>query len=304
MKSAAKKANSYREKEIIGWLFIMPVVIGVVAFQSFPILESLYFSFFKRYNVITPPEDFGFFNYTYMFKNSHFLKSCSVTAIYTVISVPLNIVLSFLLALPLNKKIKGVGIYRVFIYLPVIIPVTVGGIIWRNFFDVNYGIANEFLVKIGLERFTFFTSSETAMFSFILTGLWTLGGGMILWLSALKNVPAELYEAANIDGASAFVKLIKITLPMCTPMFFYNLIMNVIGSLQTFGQVMTLTGGTAGPDDSLLFYVFKVYNDAFNISAKTMGLACAESWVLFAFISLLTFLMFKTSKWVFYGEEE
>lgn len=127
---------------------------------------------------------------------------------------------------------------------------------------------------------------------------------MILWLSALKNVPAELYEAANIDGASAFVKLIKITLPMCTPMFFYNLIMNVIGSLQTFGQVMTLTGGTAGPDDSLLFYVFKVYNDAFNISAKTMGLACAESWVLFAFISLLTFLMFKTSKWVFYGEEE
>ena len=209
-----------------------------------------------------------------------------------------------MLALPLNKKIKGVGIYRVLIYLPVIIPVTVGGIIWRNFFDVNYGIANEFLVKIGFERFTFFTSSETAMFSFILTGLWTLGGGMILWLSALKNVPAELYEAANIDGASAFVKLIKITLPMCTPMFFYNLIMNVIGSLQTFGQVMTLTGGTAGPDDSLLFYVFKVYNDAFNISAKTMGLACAESWVLFAFISLLTFLMFKTSKWVFYGEEE
>lgn len=303
MRASSKKRNNYREKEITGWLFILPVIVGIVVFQAFPILESLYFSFFKRYNVITSPQGFGLFNYTYMFKNAHFLKSCAVTATYTVINVPLSIVLSFLLALPLNKKIKGVGIYRVLVYLPVIIPVTVNGIIWKNFFDVNYGLANEILVRLGFERFSFFQSSETAMFSFIVTGVWSLGGGMIMWLSALKNVPTELYEAANIDGANAFVKLIKITFPMCSPMFFYNLIMSVIGSLQTFGQVMTLTGGTAGPDDSLLFYVFKVYNDAFNIGAKTMGLACAESWVLFAVIAVLTAILFKTSKWVFYGEE-
>ena len=301
---AKRKSNSYKEKSITGWLFILPVIIGIVVFQAFPILSSLYFSFFKRYNVITPPTGFGLFNYKYIFSNRQFLKSCSVTLTYTAISVPLSTVLSFLLALLLNKKIKSIGIYRVLIYLPVIIPVTVSGIIWKNFFDVNYGVANEFLVKIGLGRYSFFTSSETAMTSFIISGLWSLGGGMILWLSALKNVPVSLYEAAEIDGANSLEKLIKITLPMCSPTFFYNLVMSVIGSLQTFGQVMTLTGGNAGPDDSLLFYVFKIYNDAFNISAKTMGLACAESWILFIFIGLLTMLLFKTSKWVFYGEEE
>ena len=127
---------------------------------------------------------------------------------------------------------------------------------------------------------------------------------MILWLSALKNVPPELYEAADIDGAGKFTKLARITIPMCTPMIFYNLIMNIIGALQTFGSVFTLTGGSTGEENSLLFYLMKVYNDAFNFQGKTMGYACAESWVLFMIIALLTVLVFKTSKWVFYGEED
>ena len=304
MKDTKPRLKNYREKQLTGWLFVLPVVIGIVVFQAFPILESLYFSFFKRYNVITPPEGFGLSNYVRMFTNSHFIKSCQVTATFTVISVPLNMTLSFLLALLLNRNMRGIGIYRVLIYLPVIIPVTVNGIIWRNFFDVNYGVANEILVKLGIGRFEFFTSAKTAMPSLIMTGMWTLGGGMILWLSSLKNVPQELYEAADIDGAKSIAKLFRITIPMCTPMIFYNLIMSIIGSFQTFGQVMTLTGGSAGPDDSLLFYVFKVYNDAFNISAKTMGLACAESWFLFVVIAVLTAVIFKTSKWVFYVEEE
>lgn len=304
----AKKKNDSGKclysKQYVGWLFIMPVVLGVLIFQAFPILESLYFSFFKRYNVISSPQGFGFHNYTYMFKNANFLKACSVTSIYTVISVPLNLVLSFLLALLLNKKIAGVGIYRVLIYLPVVIPVTVSGIIWRNLFDAQFGLANEILVKLGLPRFPFFSKGETSMLSFILTGFWSLGGGMILWLSSLKNVPKDLYEAASIDGAGVFTKLFRITLPMCSAMFFYNLIMSVIASLQTFGTVVTITGSNAGANNSLLFFVVKIYNDAFNIQGKTMGLACAESWMLFVFIGFLSLILFKTSKWVFYGEED
>lgn len=286
-----------------GWLFISPVLLGIAFFTFLPMAESFYFSFFRRYNVITAPEGFGLFNYKLMFQQKDFWQSVKVTFLYTVTSIPLYMVLSFLLAVLLNSKIKGVGVYRVLIYLPVIIPVTVSGILWRNFTDVDFGLANEMLKSLGFGRSQFFESAKTAMPSLIAMGLWNLGGGMVLWLSALKNVPQNLYEAADIDGANAFTKLFRITIPMCTPMIFYNLIMNIIGSLQTFGSVVALTGGSAGEGNSLLFYLMKVYNDAFNISGKTMGLACAESWVLFAVIAILTAIVFKTSKWVFYGEE-
>lgn len=291
------------KNEWYGWVFISPVMLGIALFTLVPMIESLYFSFFRYYNVITPPEGFGLFNYKLMFQQDDFWQSVRVTFTYTAITIPLYMVLSFLLALLLNSKIKGVGIYRVLIYLPVIIPVTVSGIIWRNFTDVDFGLANEILTSIGIGRLQFFESASSSMPTLIVMGLWGLGGGMVLWLSSLKNVPQNLYEAAEIDGANGFIRLIYITIPMCTPIIFYNLVLNVINSLQTFGSVLTLTGGSAGADDSLLFYMMKVYNDAFNISGKTMGLACAESWMLFVVIALLTAVIFKTSRWVFYGEE-
>lgn len=291
------------KNEWYGWVFISPVMLGIALFTLVPMIESLYFSFFRYYNVITPPEGFGLFNYKLMFQQDDFWQSVRVTFTYTAITIPLYMVLSFLLALLLNSKIKGVGIYRVLIYLPVIIPVTVSGIIWRNFTDVDFGLANEILTSIGIGRLQFFESASSSMPTLIVMGLWGLGGGMVLWLSSLKNVPQNLYEAAEIDGANGFIRLIYITIPMCTPIIFYNFVLNVINSLQTFGSVLTLTGGSAGADDSLLFYMMKVYNDAFNISGKTMGLACAESWMLFVVIALLTAVIFKTSRWVFYGEE-
>ena len=223
--------------------------------------------------------------------------------IFLYAPIAVMMVLSFLLALLLNRNFKGIGVFRVLIYLPVVIPVTVSGIIWRNFTEVDFGLANAFLEALGLPRFTFFDAADTSMFSLIFFNLWGLGGGMILWLSALKNVPPALYEAAEIDGAGRGRRLISITIPMCTPMIFYNLIMNIIGSLQTFGSVYTLTGGSTGEENSLLFYLMKVYNDAFNFQGKTMGYACAESWVLFLIIAALTAVVFKTSKWVFYGED-
>ncbi len=298
-----RATTSTYQKSWQGWLFISPVLLGIAFFTVLPMAESLYFSFFREYNVITPPKGFGLFNYRLMFLQKDFWQAVKVTGVYTVITIPLYMTLSFMLALLLNSKIKGVGIYRVLIYLPVIIPVTVSGIIWKNFTETDFGLANAIITGLGFEKFPFFDEAATSMPSLVIMGLWSLGGGMVLWLSSLKNVPQNLYEAAEIDGANGFVKLFRITIPMCTPMIFYNLIMNIIGSLQTFGSVMTLTGGSSGEGNSMLFYLMKVYNDAFNISGKTMGLACAESWFLFFIIAVLTATVFKTSRWVFYGED-
>ena len=299
-----KRFCAYLRKHWHGYVFIAPVMLGILFFTLVPMLQSLYYSFFRYYNVMSPPSGFGLYNFKRMFSfDNDFAQALKVTGIYTVVSIPLMMVLSFLLALLLNQKFRGIGIFRVLIYLPVILPVTVSGIVWRNFTDVDFGLANALLEAVGLPRFSFFESASTSMFSLIFFGLWGLGGGMILWLSALKNVPPALYEAAEIDGANAWTRLVKITVPMCTPMIFYNLIMNIINALQVFGSVYTLTGGSTGADNSLLFYLMKVYNDAFNIQGKTMGYACAESWILFLIIAALTALVFKTSKWVFYGEE-
>lgn len=298
--------NEYKhkyKKEWQGWVFIAPVMVGIAVFTVLPMAESFYFSFFRWYNVISPPKGFGLYNYITMFKLDHFWKSLKVTFTYSLISIPIYMVLSFMLAVLLNSKIRGVGIYRVLMYLPVIIPATVSGIIWRNFTDVEFGFANTMLTAVGLPPSQFFDAASSSMPTLIVMGLWNLGGGMVLWLSSLKNVSQELYEAAEIDGAGGIVKFFRITIPMCTPMIFYNLVMNIITSLQTCGSILVLTGGTSGADESLLFYLMKVYFDAFSLQGKTMGLACAESWFLFLIIAALTAVVFKTSRWVFYGEE-
>lgn len=307
MQHAARKKKSLKrfiKDNWVGAVFVAPVFIGIAVFTAWPMLQSLYFSFFSEYNVISPPAGFGLLNLRRMFVYDDDLwKAIGVTFTYAVINVPLTMVLSFMLAVLLNRKHKGIGVYRVLIYLPVIIPVTVNGLLWRNVTDVQYGIANKFLTTLGLPASTFFEEAASCMPSFIILGLWSLGGGMILWLSSLKNVPQELYEAAEIDGANAAVRLFRITIPMCTPMIFYNLVMNIIGALQTFGTVYTLTGGSSGKDNALLFWMMKIYNDAFDINGATMGYACAVSWLLFFVIAVLTAVVFKTSRWVFYGEE-
>ena len=214
----------------------------------------------------------------------------------------MSMILSFALAVLLNSKVKGIGIFRVCCYLPVIIPASIMGILWVDFFDVRFGLANEILVSLGLPKSQFFEAASSSMPALIFSSLWGLGGGMILWLASLKNVPQELYEASNIDGANAFTRMFSITIPMCTPIIFYNLVLNVIGSLQTFANVMTMTGGTGGVDQSLYFYAIKIYQTAFAGASYEMGYACALAWFLFLIIAVLTAIAFKTSKWVYYDE--
>lgn len=289
------------KKILTGYAFIAPVVLGVIIFSLYPMISSFVFSFFKVFNGIKPPQYFGLFNYIQIFRDQDVGKSLLITFIYSGVTVPMTLALSFLLALLLNSKLKGIGAFRVMCYLPVIIPSTVLGILYNDFFDVRFGLANEILRTLHLPEGTFFSSEKTSLITLMFTNLWGLGGGMILWLAALKNVPESLIEAAKIDGAGPVVRLTKVTIPMCSSMIFYNLIMGIIGALQTFGNVFIITGGTPGVQQSLLFYSMKIYFTAF--SSWNMGYASALAWVMFVIIAGLTALVFATSKWVFYGEE-
>ena len=281
-----------------------PVVLGVLIFTLYPMMNSLYDSFFK-YNIFSPREWNNFKNYVYPFTRDWdiFSKSLTVTGIYTVVQVPLSIVLSFLLALFLNRQLKGIKAIRTVFYLPVMIPTVIGGLMWKNVLDVEYGFFNAFLTqRLGFQPLTFISSPDTALGTVIALNFWSLGSSMLLWLSSIKGISKELYEYADIEGASKLVQTLKITVPMCSPMIFYNLIMGIITSLQTFNSVYVLTGGTSGPRDSLLFFVTNIYNTAFGQSPK-IGYASALSWILFVIIGIFTLIIFKTSRWVFYNEE-
>ncbi len=297
----------------LGWFaFILPVVLGVLIFSFYPMVISLYYSFFKTYTGTTNMPsfyvngflNFGVFNYKKLFTlDSEVWIALRVTFTYAIVVVPLSLVLSFLVALLLNSQVKGIGVFRVIYYLPVIIPTTISGLLWADFFDARFGLANNILASLRLPESRFLTSAQTALPTFMAMQLWTLGASMILWLSALKNVPQSLIESAKLDGAGPLRRLWKIIVPMCTPILFYNLITGIIGALQLYGPVMTLMGQNgAGPDNALLFYAYKIYGTAF--ADWNMGYACALAWFLFVIIAALTALIFRTNKWVYYGDGE
>ena len=233
------------------------------------------------------------------------------TLLYAFVSVPLGLVLGYFLALAANFKLKGITVFRLLFYLPVIIPGIVNGILFGTILGGNqFGVINEILHSLGMsaeKNLTFFLAANTSMVSLLFMGVWTVGGSMIIWLSAFKNIPETLYEAAKLDGATAWQRLVKITLPMSTPMIFYNLITGVIGALQCTTPLVIDAGGITGApgsgfDNSLYFVAIKIYNEAFGGGAY-YAYASAIAWVLFAFIGILTAIIFKTSKWVFYGED-
>ncbi|MBS6463324.1 MAG: sugar ABC transporter permease [Firmicutes bacterium] len=292
------------KKMAVGYAFIGPVVLGLLIFNLYPVIYSFILSFFKTYNGIGVPSGFGVFNYMKMFNGEleqHFFKSLGITFEYTLITVPLSMVLSFALAVLLNSNVKGIGIFRACCYLPVVIPVTIMGLLWSDFYNTRFGLANEILTSLGLPPSQFFDAAASSMPTLIFNSLWGLGGGMVLWLSSLKSVPKELYESANIDGANAFVRMFRVTIPMCTPIIFYNLVLNIISSLQNYANVMTLgIPNGSGVDQCLYFYAYKIYETAFR--GREMGYASALAWVLFVIIAALTALTFKTSKWVYYEE--
>lgn len=293
------KFLKFLKRNYVGWLFNLPLMIGLAVFTFVPMFLSLYYSLFEI-EADFSAQFIGFGNYLRIFTDRSMPKVALNTVLYAVISVPLNIILSYFLALLVNQKFKFTGFFRIIYYLPVVIPAVVNGLLWKDLTDSTYGVFNKFLLMLGFNKFPFFSSSETAMISLIFMNSWGIGGGMVLWLSAFKNIPNSLYESAKIEGANAFQRFLNITLPLSTPMIFYNMIMSVIGTLQYNGTLTFASRYGRGEGDSLFLYGVKVYWEAFRNG--NIGYASALSWLLFIVIAVLTGIMFASSKWVYYQE--
>lgn len=291
------RKNRFR-KNALGYLFAAPAILGFLIFTAGPMLVSLGMSF-TDYSVTGGAHFIGFANFKNMFSGTdpYFYKSLWVTTYYVLLSVPLQIVYSFLLAMLLNQNVKGVSFWRTIFYLPSVVPAVALSMIWLWILDPDLGLANELLRMLGLPTSQWIFAEETVIPTLAMMSMWTTGGTTLIFLASLKNVPQQLYEAVEIDGGNAYHRFKHITLPFMTPILFYNIIMAIIGSFQVFSQAYIMTDG--GPSNGSLFYVFYLYREAFEFSR--LGSSCAIAWVLFIIVMVATVVIFKTSKlWVYY----
>lgn len=286
-----------RREERYFYLFISPWLIGFIIFTVGPILASLLFSF-CLYDLITPPRFYGLGNYTMLVGDKLFWNALRVTTMYSVGSVALGIVSAMAAALLLNRNIRGVALFRTVFYLPAVISGVSVALLWTWLFNPDFGILNYFLWRVlHIRGPAWIYSEQWVIPSLILMSLWGIGGGIVIYLARLQGIPTELYEAAEIDGAGGVRKLMSITLPLMTPVVFFQLIMGIIGSFQVFTQAYIMTRG--GPGYSSLFYVYYLYRYAFEY--YRMGYASALAWVLFIILLLLTLTVFRSSsRWVYY----
>lgn len=280
---------------------MLPMALGVLMFNLIPIVQSLIYSFFD-YDMMNTMDFIGFDNYVRMFTVDlrSVMTSLWATFSYLLISLPLGLVLSYMFALLLNSKLKGMGVFRVLAYLPNVIPPIASALLWRDLFDPKFGILNAVLKTLNLPTSQWLSAPESALGAMIFMSLWGVGGGMILWLAAFKNIPESLYEAAKIDGANSVVLLFRVTIPMTTPMIFYNLLNGIIGGMQVFASFLMTTSNEM--PDSIYFYAVRIYNEAFG-GAFNMGYACSLAWLLFLIIGVMSASMFKFNKWVFFAED-
>ena len=293
-----KRAHSARAREKIeGYLFISPWILGFLCFTIGPMVASLYFSF-TEYQLLDTARWVGWQNYRKLIsEDPKFGISLSVTIRYSLVSVPMRIILALLLALLLNQRVPGIRFYRTAFYLPSLLGGVALTLIWMWIFSPAYGLLNVILKIIGLKGPLWFQSEKWALPGLIIMSLWGVGGLMIIFLAGLQNIPLHLYEAASVDGAGPLRRFWHVTIPMLTPTIFFNLVMSIIGSLQTFAQAFIATGG--GPNNATLFYALYLYQNAFQYFE--MGYASALAWILFVIILALTLLVIRSSPlWVFY----
>ncbi len=289
-----------RRQELAAHVFMTPWLVGLLAVTALPMLASLYLAF-TDYNVLSSPEFIGTANFTRLVDDARFWSSVRVTLTYVVVSVPLQLAFALLLALVLDKGLRGLTFYRSVFYLPSLLGTSVAvAVLWRQIFGHD-GLINQALALVGIEGSSWLQNPQTALGTLVVLNVWTFGSPMVIFLAGLRQIPEELYESARVDGAKVLRQFSHITLPMLTPIIFFNLILQTIGAFQSFTQAHVISGGTGGPVDSTLFYTLYVYQQGFV--SFDMGYASALAWVLLVFIALITALHFALSKyWVFYGD--
>ena len=286
--------------DVVPYLFISPWIIGFLLFTLGPLIFSLVISFFD-WPIVGPKKFIGLDNYKTMFTDDPlFWHSLWVTVKFAILFVPLNIILALFLAILLNKKVKGSSLFRTFFYVPSVISGVALAMIWGWVYNGEYGILNYILSLFGITGPDWLNDTTWALGAMVIASLWGQGTMMLIFLAGLKNIPKDLYEAAEIDGAGKMYMFFKITLPLLTPTLLFNIITTIISAFQQLTLALVLTGG--GPLQSTYFYAMYAYENAFKYFK--MGYSSANSWFMFLIVLLLTLLVFKTSgAWVYYENE-
>lgn len=298
--SGRKMGRVARQEERAAYLFLAPWLIGLALFWLIPIGASVVISL-TDWNLVSEPRWVGLDNYAELISDRTFIQSIKVTLYYMVLSVPLYLVLGVLLALLLNQKVRGINVFRTVLFLPSVLSGVAVAVLWAALLNPDVGVVNELLRSIGVDNPPRWIASPTwAVPSVVLVGLWSIGGGAIIYLAGLQNIPEHLYEAARLDGAGAWQRFRYVTFPMLTPTLLFVMLTSLIGAFQVFDLVYILTrGGTQGIGESLQFYLINLWQEAFQ--NNRFGYGSAMAWLLVVFASVVILLIFKTSgRWVYY----
>ncbi len=290
-----------RRRELgLGLLFVSPWLLGFLLWTVYPLLSSLYYSF-TRYDLVRPPVWIGLENYIELFtRDSQFYTVLANTLIYVLMAAPLGLISAFLMASLLNTDLAARPVFRALFFFPAIVPTIVVAVVWQFLLNTQYGAINAVLQGLGLPVIPFLSSPALAKPSLVVIYMWAQGNAIVIFLATLQDVPRHLYEAAIVDGANAWHKFWAVTVPMCTPVILFNLIMAFIDGFQNFTLPWLLTGG--GPNKATEFYTLYLYRNAFSF--LRMGKASALAWILFLIIIAFTIVLFRTSgRWVYYGGE-
>ena len=297
--------SAERKEAISAYLFLFPFLVWMVLLMGGPILAAFFLSFCK-WDILNPIQFVGLDNYkTMFFDDPRFWRSMFNTAYFTLLSVPIGMILSIIVAILMNQKVKGIGAFRTIYYLPSVMASGVAmAVLWKWIFNADSGLLNYMIsILTGLpmsECPKWLASEAWSKPALVIMSFWNVGSGMIIYLAGLQGIPTTLYEAAEIDGANRWQAFWTVTLPGLSPVIFFQLIISIVSSFQIFNQVYVMTDGLGGPADSTLVMVLYIYQ---KFKYFQMGYASALAWVLFMVIMLATWVQFKYSKWVYYEGE-
>ncbi len=276
-----------RRNLMLGLFFTSPWIIGLTMFTLVPAIFSLYFSFCD-YSVLNPPVFIGTANYTTLMTDGLFWQSLWNTFYFAVIFLPLSTALGIALAMMLNMAVRGQMFFRALIFMPSLVPLVALAILWRWILNGEYGILNWGLQALGIPPVNWMGNPSTAKLGLVIASLWGIGNMVVIYLAGLQEVPRSLYEASTVDGASKWQQFINVTIPMLSPVIYFNVMMGVIGVMQIFALPYVMTDGTGTPLRSTYFYTMYLFDQAFGF--LNMGYACAMAWVLFLMVMALTLI--------------
>ncbi len=305
MRLTATSSNHWRVRRSTlrhlgnGLLFASPWLIGFTVFTLYPVAASFYFGF-TNYPIGKPPTWIGMENYRKLFQDDLFWAALSNTLYYVIFYLPLGTIWALFAAFLLNTKVKGILGFRTLFFMPTIVPLVASAVVWTWIFNPQYGLLNGLLVAVGIRGPSWLNNPDWAKPALILMSIWGVGYAIVIYLAALQDVPIELYEAAEIDGAPIWRKVFNIALPMISPAILFNVIIGVIGAFQYFTEAYVMTQG--GPIHATLFYALYLYQNAFQYFK--MGYASAMAWILLLLVLVVTLVIFRTSAtWVYYRNE-